>query len=86
MVTAHVHIHDVLVACVMFVWCVCVCACVVCCVHVCCVCACVYVVCVCPVNPQVQELVQVHELLVGQRVDQERGQVLGHGDNPEPDS
>ena len=57
-----------------------------CVVCVVCVCACVYVVCVCPVNPRVQELVHLHELLVGQRVDQERGQILGHGDNPELDS
>ena len=52
------------------------CACVLCVL-------CVYVVCVCPVNPRVQELVHLHELLVGQRVEQERGQVLGDGDKHE---
>ena len=42
-------------------------------------------VCVCPVNPQVEGLVQVHEL-VEQMVDEEWGRVLGCGDNPELDS
>ena len=54
------------------------------CVFGVCMCVCVCV-CVCPANPQVQELVQVHEL-VEQMVDGERGRVLGCGDNPELDS